>query len=300
MSQQTVDRFPCGLMTSELDTRKITFINRHLCQILDRSVESLVEDSIDNLFSKASVIFIESYIYPYVHSRGFHNEAQLTIISATGERLPVVANIEWQEANTLHWAIFSAVERDKLYQELIGARDQLEKQAEALTVLASTDPLTGLLNRRAAEAQFKSLVQQSMREPIPLALLLIDIDHFKNINDRYGHEEGDRILVELAEVFSETTRSVDLVARWGGEEFLILLYGTPLDEAEHFCDRLHKQIGKVQLEKVPVRVSIGVVALDLNVGDDSSVLDCAIRRADQALYRAKDAGRNRTIIFQGR
>ena len=287
------DRFPCGLIVSDLNDRRLTFANDYVAEMLGYESEQMIGLELDKILTKASLIFLDSYVYPTLLDVGEHSELQLMLLSRSGERLPVLANVRTNQGY-LHWALFSAIERDKMYQELIAARDQLQLQAEKLKALAATDALTGLLNRRAAEQQFHALFSQSKRTSNPITLLLVDIDFFKQINDRYGHLEGDRILVEIAEVLNSTLRKVDLGVRWGGEEFLVVLYATDVAGALEFSERVHQALTKVKLEGFPVRASIGVAGVSLEQSDASIALDKALLAADKALYKAKEYGRNRT------
>lgn len=290
------DRFPCGLIVSDLTHRKMTFANDYVASMLGYSCEELIGESLDKILTKASQIFMDSYVYPTLLDEGQHSELQLMLVARSGERFAVLANIRANEQGYLHWALFSAAERDKMYQELIAARDQLQLQAEKLKALAASDALTGLLNRRAAAERFESLFQQSKRTSNPLSLLLLDIDYFKQINDRYGHLEGDRILVEISAVLRATLRSVDLGVRWGGEEFLIVLYATDVAGAVELSRRVHEALTSVKLEGFPVRASVGVAGIDLRIEQSAYALDRALLAADKALYKAKDCGRNRTEI----
>jgi len=124
---------------------------------------------------------------------------------------------------------------------------------------------------------------------------LIGIDHFKQINDRYGHVEGDRILIEIAEVIRSTLRTVDIGARWGGEEFLITLYATDLAGAADFSPRIHQGLESVLLEGFTVHASVGVATVDLSLDSASIAIDHALLAADKALYQAKEFGRNLTV-----
>lgn len=290
------ERFPCGLMVSSLDSRELTFANDYVAEMLDYSSEEMTGQGLDTILSRASLIFLDSYVYPTLLDQGDHNELQLMLISSTGERVPVLANVRATPQGYLHWALFSAVERDKMYEELLVARDQLQLQAEKLKELASTDALTGLLNRRATDERLERLYDQSKRAPSPLSVLLIDIDHFKQINDRFGHLEGDRVLVEVADTIKSTLRSVDLGARWGGEEFLIVLFATDIDGAIDASQRFHAALTSVTIEAARVTASIGVAEVDLSHVSVADAIDKAIAQADEALYRAKEAGRNRTGV----
>ena len=287
-------------MVSDISKRELTFANDYVASMLGYTSEEMAGQLLEKFLSKASLIFMDSYVYPSLLDDGEHTELQLVLLGKTGERVPVLANIRANEQGFMHWALFSAVERDKMYQELISVRDQLQRQAQELKDLASSDPLTGLLNRRAAEQRFETLFQQSKRTNNPISVLLIDIDHFKQINDRYGHLEGDRILIEIAEVIRSTLRTVDIGARWGGEEFLITLYNTDLAGAADFSPRIHKGLESVQLDGFAVRASVGVANVDLTQKSASDAIDQAVLAADKALYQAKEFGRNRTIVAKDR
>jgi len=165
---------------------------------------------------------------------------------------------------------------------------------------ATTDPLTGLANRRAFEQHLKLQWRLGVRQKQPVALLLLDIDHFKLYNDRYGHTRGDtclRTIAGMAASFAQ--RAGDLAARWGGEELVIVLYGTPLTRAGKMAERLRRRIEEagVPHDASPVgahvTVSIGVAAVMPQAKTSPSVLFAAV---DQALYRAKEAGRNRVEV----
>ena len=275
-------------MVSELESRKLTFANDYVASMLGYTSEEMMGASLETILTKASMIFMDSYVYPSLLDDGEHSELQLTLMGKNGDRFPVLANIRANEQGYLHWALFSAVERDKMYQELIAARDQLQLQAEKLKAIASTDSLTGLLNRRAARERFERLYQQSNRAPTPLSLLLIDIDHFKQINDRYGHLEGDRIIVGVADVIQSTLRSVDLGVRWGGEEFVVLVPNTHLDQAVILANKLRNALKAQSLDKMGViTASFGVT--EYHPGDTEEAM---MKRADKALYNAKESGRD--------
>jgi two-component system cell cycle response regulator len=174
--------------------------------------------------------------------------------------------------------------RQRRYQELL--RDNLDRSLE----LAVTDALTGLRNRRYVRRH----LDQMLRSGAPVAVLMIDADHFKSLNDRYGHATGDAALRELARRLRQHLRAVDVVARYGGEEFLAVISGAGLDEAEAVAERLRLAVAEEPFEmpelglRLQITVSIGVAV----AGPDATV-DSLIAEADEALYRAKELGRNR-------
>ena len=159
---------------------------------------------------------------------------------------------------------------------------------------ATIDPLTGVRNRAAMDSAMKREIGLALRHKTPLSVILMDIDHFKSINDRHGHLYGDQALKAVAQCAEQSVRESDMIFRYGGEEFLILLTGTDLSGAELLAERIRQNIETMspQTDKaIQMTVSLGVTTLIQ--GDDINSL---FQRMDNALYRAKDAGRNRTVI----
>lgn len=171
----------------------------------------------------------------------------------------------------------------------------LARYQSRIEEMASTDKLTGLLNRHAFAILAVKLLAEHRREPRPVAVLLADIDRFKEINDRHGHLAGDAVLEAVAQVLQRRLRASDLAVRWGGEEFLLLLKGCELDEARRIAEDLRQAVAAspVAVGKlaIPVTISIGVSQFD---GRES--MDRLIGRADEALYAAKHGGRNRVDV----
>jgi two-component system, cell cycle response regulator len=171
-------------------------------------------------------------------------------------------------------------------------RDRLEESVE----LAVTDALTGLHNRRYMETHLAALAEQSGTAGQPVSLVLVDIDNFKSINDTYGHEAGDCVLRQFAGRFRRNTRSIDLVCRIGGEEFVIIMPDSGLEAACQMGERLRACIAAEPFQTdsgawLEVTASVGVAALDQPRGS----LDVLFKRADRALYVAKRGGRNRVV-----
>jgi diguanylate cyclase (GGDEF)-like protein len=212
--------------------------------------------------------------------------------------------------------------------KLLGER--LSAVIEQLMDAASTDYLTGLLNRRAFDEEFRRQIDRADRSDLPLSLAMFDLDRFKQINDRFGHPAGDRVLQDFAELLRRELRSGDTLARVGGEEFAVVLFGVGLDEAVSFAQRIGTQMaGLDELEAVPARdlaavgasvrrrewaegqahtarqrkrngrrqlavtASAGVVSLSEDAPDPAAMLVLA----DRALYAAKDAGRRRVAVW---
>jgi diguanylate cyclase (GGDEF)-like protein len=169
-------------------------------------------------------------------------------------------------------------------------------QNKKLWLLASTDPLTGCLNRRTffekAERAFKSAINQ--RELI--SFIMVDADHFKRVNDRFGHGVGDEVLVGLADVLKSSCCARDSVGRYGGEEFCMAVVGRTEDDVVRLAEHIRREIGEVRTllpNGERVTISIGIASQM----PDSGELADLVKRADEALYAAKNAGRNRVVSW---
>ncbi len=167
-------------------------------------------------------------------------------------------------------------------------------EMRSLREAAWTDPLTGAVNRRAAEMEMKRSLALYRRKGTPVSILVLDVDYFKDINDRWGHHIGDEVLKQITKVVTSTLREMDLVARFGGEEFIAILSDSNIRHAAIASERVRHEVeaaGIVHMnEMIRFTVSIGITAaVD---GDDSETI---FKRADKALYAAKRAGRNRVF-----
>jgi diguanylate cyclase (GGDEF)-like protein len=168
--------------------------------------------------------------------------------------------------------------------------------SEQMREIAVRDQLTGLLNRRGFAEQTERAYATARRTDRPISVIMADIDHFKSINDEFGHAAGDNALCHFAKILKVTRRADDIFARMGGEEFAIVLPGTVLEEAIHISEDLCRLLKEapmiVEGRSMPMTASFGVATLSLN---DSCMTDAVIR-ADRALYRSKRAGRNRVDL----
>lgn len=171
------------------------------------------------------------------------------------------------------------------------------RNAAQLQQLATTDSLTGLHNRRCAQELAEREIKNHLRNGLPLSVLLCDLDHFKRVNDLFGHQTGDRVLRNFSRVLSQQVRSGDLIARWGGEEFLVLLPSTPAAEAQLVAERIRKQLEQDSVtmggNEVYTTTTIGVAEL---VVDDT--FEQLVARADKGLYQGKETGRNCIVMEQ--
>jgi two-component system cell cycle response regulator len=177
--------------------------------------------------------------------------------------------------------------------------DQLRSSFQVSLEMAVTDQLTGLYNRRYLASHLSAMFDRAFWTGRPLAIMILDIDHFKTINDTHGHDVGDRVLKEFAEHIANSVRGIDLACRYGGEEFLIAMPDTDLAFASVVAERLRAEIASQKFtvnsgrEQLGVTVSIGLASTERQIEGDSA--QKLIKRADEALYEAKTGGRNRVI-----
>lgn len=171
--------------------------------------------------------------------------------------------------------------------------DQTTGQRDHLRRLALTDQLTGVYNRHYLAEVAQRRIREAGRHAIPLTLLVLDLDHFKRINDEHGHETGDVVLAETAGVIRNACRQGDIVARTGGEEFVLLLLNLPADSAAGFAERLRQHIEDARPAGIPVTVSIGTATAPSDRPGTS--FETLFKSADRALYEAKGKGRNQVV-----
>jgi len=182
--------------------------------------------------------------------------------------------------------------------EAIGERRSAEEHSAHLSRMASIDGMTGLFNRSHFLIQAESEFERTQRYHHPLSVLMLDIDYFKSINDRYGHDIGDRVIVEIANILRYMAREADLAARMGGEEFVVMLPETCIADAANLGERLRAAIAAT-----PIQATGGMLSLTVSIGvggsDGNATVGEMLKQADLALYRAKSEGRNRTCLCSG-
>lgn len=178
-------------------------------------------------------------------------------------------------------------------------QDELRNRAEDLDRMSRTDYLTGLHNRRHMEEHLRMLGAGAKRHGYPLAVLIVDVDHFKNVNDTLGHQGGDDVLTAIAQRLRKALRLEDILGRWGGEEFLVLLAHTSAEAAVALAERLRQEVcaTPIVVTDVALQVTISVGGAAAEVPGDHDL----VRQADAQLYAAKDAGRNtvRVTLSEG-
>lgn len=186
------------------------------------------------------------------------------------------------------------IARVKVQLKIKALQDELKRSNELLKELSNTDPLTRIYNRRYLMEAMEREFERARRRKEPLSLVMIDIDHFKQVNDTYGHQEGDIVLAGAAALIAKAIRGYDICARYGGEEFVVVLPETSLNQALQFADRFRTDVQKIpfggSLKQLTITISLGVATFPSERVD---CLDSLFRQADEAMYRAKQKGRNR-------
>jgi len=212
------------------------------------------------------------------------------ILTAKGRKEDVVKGLE---AGADDFLIKPFHQEELKYRVQIGER--IIELEQKILVLASTDSLTGVLNRRAFMERMEQEINRSIRENTPLCLILTDIDFFKSVNDRFGHQVGDLVLQKFTEQLSKSSRPYDFMGRYGGEEFVVCLPGGDEIRGRSVAERMRKGVEEMKTklpnssQSVKITASFGLASL--RMGYEETV-DSLIKRVDEAMYRAKHEGRN--------
>ena len=182
---------------------------------------------------------------------------------------------------------------------ILKLEEQLKQAKQQMEILAMHDGLTGMLNRRAIEEYAESEFGIASRKERPMGVIMVDIDHFKSVNDQFGHKSGDLALQQVAKGLAGGLRIYDRVGRWGGEEFILILPETQLQDAAKVAERTRAGIAEMKIsldngETLSIHISLGVACATGQFSSLAKLIDAA----DQALYQAKQTGRNRVCIFE--
>jgi diguanylate cyclase (GGDEF)-like protein/PAS domain S-box-containing protein len=249
---------------------------------------------------------VDAYPWQQAIRQGTSQAAiSLTMKKAKGERRTFMVNgapiVDAKGKTRGALATFDDVtdlenQNSKLQRMLVAlrkSRDEVHRQNEALQILATQDPLTGCLNRRAFYERFEAEFSRAKRYEHEFACIMVDIDHFKSVNDNYGHQVGDEVLKKVSQVLRNCLRTSDIVCRYGGEEFCLILTETGLEGALFTAERIRETVAANDIDGIDITVSLGVSALDYQPANPSDLLN----QADKALYRAKNSGRNRSLGY---
>jgi sigma-B regulation protein RsbU (phosphoserine phosphatase) len=316
-----LDTLPCAVLITDA-SGLVLETNDAMRLLLGDGSRDWALRSMDGMLPPAGRVLLQTHIWPILLREQRASELYLHVRDQNGQDIPVLVNCARAPgiADRYTWVLFVAHQRSRFEAELLRARAsaqtsaddlsmanleltrlhaQLKHHSEAiehanleLAALSNTDPLTGLANRRALEATVARW--QTQASPGDWAsLLLIDVDHFKAVNDRFGHDEGDRVLTLLSNALRSSKRANDLAARYGGEEFAVWLPSADRTGADYAANRVHNRMRDVVVSGQAMTVSIGIAST--NEIDDPQLLAQMIARADRAVYEAKAAGRNRTV-----
>lgn len=308
-----LDLFPCGYL--KMDKRfHVTDINRRL---LDMIGVDASPSHIHDMLTVASRVYFQTYFTPSILTHGKVNEMYLTL-KGVDKQIPVLLNAVEQDGGYACVIVQMSIrdeyesellsskrnaerilqETDEAYKRLQSLMNAVEEKQQELIKLnfelqdkAMTDPLTGLKNRRYLQEKLQEYIDRATTQQSVFSLLLIDVDHFKRVNDTYGHESGDSVLQELSWKLEKETREQDIVARLGGEEFVVVLPNTNKDNARVIAERIRLNILHGSWSNARVSISIGV-----STYEPGDVPPNLFMKADEALYRSKKDGRNRVSV----
>jgi diguanylate cyclase (GGDEF)-like protein/PAS domain S-box-containing protein len=268
---------PIGLIFVNSETKSIEDLNLEAARILGKDREFLLNKKCSEVFECKN-----GHCIAVTHPDLTHKN-ECFLLKEEDSKIPVIRTVKLLsrgDANVIMEAFLDLTERKRLEEQLVS--------------LSITDSLTGIHNRRYFVAKVNEEIDRAKRYGDLFSIVMFDLDHFKSINDIYGHLVGDRVLFETAQIVKNRLRCTDVFARWGGEEFIILLPSTPVDGAISLAEELRQKIAENDygLER-RVTASFGVAPY--LPGD---TIDTLTQRADAMLYAAKNGGRNCTRVFQ--
>jgi diguanylate cyclase (GGDEF)-like protein/PAS domain S-box-containing protein len=293
---------------------EIFYINKTGRAMIGLSPQEELKDlTFADIHSPEILFQIQSEALPEAAKKGFWN-GETTLLTRSGDEIPVSQVIVSHKDPSGNLTYFSSIARDisernwfdeqikmqiGLLQEyslemqtqqakLIQANTNLEEANARLKALATTDGLTGLYNHRSFQERLAAEFQRYSRYRAPFSVLLLDVDHFKQFNDAYGHPAGDLVLKQVAQLIRANLRSVDFVARYGGEEFIAILPETGETASLQAAEHVRQAIEEAHWEQRPITVSIGLSTASFTTGSQATLID----EADRALYVSKSLSRN--------
>lgn len=315
---------PCGFISFD-HNGYINEVNNTFLEWMGYKQENLLGKHIESFLTMANKLIFHSYFYPNINLHGYVEELFINFANHTGESIPYLMNARRfrQDGNdVIDCSLVQMKKRIDYELELRTTKKQMEeayleknralakleqiyleiekKQIELMEInsdlvkISNTDKLTGISNRRFFQKKLEEQIVIYRTEEKTFSLLIIDIDHFKKVNDTFGHQIGDIVLAKLANILKIQVRTDDIVARFGGEEFTIILPDTNVEEAILIAQKLNRTIEVAEwTDTRNLTVSIGLATFSENDTEDSIV-----KKADQALYVSKEKGRNRATHFR--
>ena len=312
---------PCGYI-SITHEGVVTEMNQTFLDLMDYKREELTGRHLESIMSKANQLVFHSYFYPNINLHGHVNELFISLKDNNGQSIPYILNgrrYENEGIEVIDCALVQMSKRMDYEQELRSAKKQIEgaywekeqalaelkqlhaeieqKQAELLELNAilversNTDKLTGLKNRRHFQEILEEYIERFGEQERSFSLLMLDIDHFKKVNDTLGHQVGDYVLEQMGSLLSYHCREQDIAARYGGEEFVLILPDINVQESVLIAENLRHEIAGAAWGAGilgGITASVGIATF---TGSDSE--NTLLRKADLALYTSKEQGRNR-------
>jgi len=259
-------------------------VEKHTIADINITAENLIGDKREAIIGKECDKYIcpaEKGKCPITDLNQIVDGSERVLINAKGEKIPILKTVVPLTIKGRKYLIESFID--------ITERKLMEKELKRLSV---TDNLTRAYNRTKYEEVIKREIERTKRSSRPLSVAMFDIDHFKKVNDAYGHNVGDYVLKTLSQIAQKNIRDIDYLIRWGGEEFVVIALDTDLRGAEVLAEKLRHAIGNYSFDKVGrVTVSFGVTQFKQDDTEDSFM-----KRVDDALYQAKEKGRNRVEV----
>lgn len=321
--EERLKEAPCGLLSID-HNGCITEVNTRYLSWMGYREEEVIGKHIETFLTKVNRMFVHTYFVPTIQLHGTVEEFYINLTNSAGESVPFLMNARRyvQDGSPVIDCMFIQIKQridyemelrslqkttekayqareeafaqlEKIYLEIEKKQNEILEMNDELLKLSYTDKLTSIPNRRFFQEELERQVERFSTEGTKFSLLMVDIDHFKKVNDTFGHLVGDRVLIQLAEILTEEVRSEDQVARLGGEEFVVILPDTDAEQAMEQARRLNKAVETRNWETIdPLTISIGVSTF-LEADTEVTILN----RADQALYKAKASGRNCSVHF---
>ncbi len=305
--RETLDTIAEGLLILDRDER-IVMANESFMRTIGLNSKGLIGQKVSDFSWNLANSATEHDLLPWVTAlqQGIRQTGQMIELSAEGaERRTFLVNcspINGSDGKCRGvLASFDDItplekkkeELSKMLEMLQLSSEEIKRQNEELERLSKHDVLTGCFNRRAFYTQFEDQWKAAIRYERPLSCVMLDIDYFKSINDNHGHSVGDVVLKGVAEALQAGVRNCDLVCRYGGEEFCILLPETDISKATELAERLRIIVQELRIRKLAVTVSLGISSLDAGPRTPQELLD----QADKSLFIAKRSGRNRVVCY---
>lgn len=314
---ERLNSIPCGFISLTEDGI-IKSANQYFLNLLDYSEDQLIDTHIESVMSVSNKFFFHTYFYPYIRLYGHVDEMFLSLKSRNNESKPVLLygknfisnntkeiycifvhipkRIQYEkEIRTISVEIEdSYIAKDNAVKQLNGLlkdiedkNNELMEMNDRLEMMATTDILTGLRNRQILNPSLSDNVEDFYSHNVPFSVFMIDIDFFKKVNDTWGHDVGDRVLMMFAQIMKFTCRNEDVIIRYGGEEFVVILPNIGVEKSLKAAEVLRSTVEYNEWGICPITISIGI---DTFTKDSNEAL--MIKNADLALYASKNNGRN--------